>query len=376
MSGRTMSWLLWSLCMIAVSASHVHHIPSAASNASSTAQFTSTSSALDAPKIRPVNSSAFDWWYFDVVSNDPSSLASVVVVFYTTTATAFPFLPPSDSVTLAQIAISFPNGTNFEALATADGATVTTDDNVSSGDWHGSGFKWTHSGDSVYTVVVDAPDIGVKGTIRFSSVAPAHYPCGPAVAGQNMEVGPRIGWANAIPDAASTVELTVGGTKIEFEGIGYHDKNWSDQLFTTNVASWYWGHGRLGPYSIVWFDFLARDGTEYVSAYAAEYGKIIAASCESTSIRVRPTGQNSTYPPVLSTGNPSGYHISLDLVRMGTLHLDVVVTGLLVDNGFSEYTRFVGNITGVLVPVGGNKAEDEEKVLEGKALFEQFKMTK
>jgi hypothetical protein len=39
-----------------------------------------------------------------------------------------------------------------------------------------------------------------------------------------MEVGPHIGWANAIPDAASTVELTINGTKLAFAGTGYHDK--------------------------------------------------------------------------------------------------------------------------------------------------------
>ncbi|KAJ7142929.1 hypothetical protein C8R44DRAFT_568841, partial [Mycena epipterygia] len=329
-------------------ASRVYDIPAAVSNGSSTAQFISAATGLDAPKIHPVNSSAFDWWYFDVVSTDPSSLASVVVVFYTTTATAFPFFVPLDSVTWAEIDVSFPNGTVFRAAATADGATVTVDENVSSGNWNGSGFSWTHTGLSQYTIVVDVPDMGIKGTIKFHSVAPAHYPCGPVAAGQNMEVGPGIGWANAIPDAASTVELTVGGTKLAFTGIGYHDKNWSNQVFTANVASWYWGHGRLGPYSIVWFDFLALDGTEYVSAYAAKYGHIIAASCASNSVRVRPTGENATYPPVLSTGTPSGYHITLEVAHDGILEMDVSVTGILVDDVLSEYTRSVGDITGFL----------------------------
>ncbi|KAJ7445613.1 hypothetical protein FB451DRAFT_1412642 [Mycena latifolia] len=165
------------------------------------------------------------------VATDPGSLASAVVVFYTTTATAFPFFPPADTITLAQISVSFPNGTIFNTIVPADGATVTSEDNVSTGDWHNSGFSWTHTGDSVYTVVIDAPDIGVKGNISLQSVAPTHYPCGPAVAGQNMEVGPNIGWSNAIPDAAAaTVELTVGGTELTtFKGLGYHDKNWSNQ---------------------------------------------------------------------------------------------------------------------------------------------------
>ncbi|KAJ7124610.1 hypothetical protein C8R43DRAFT_1147309 [Mycena crocata] len=354
MASAHISWLLGALWVALTAATRVYNIPSAVSNTSSTALFTSTATCLDEPKISAVDASAFDWWYFDVVSTDPTSLASVVVVFYTTAPAAFPFFPPFpfESVTLAQISVSFPNGTQFSSIIPADGATVVSDGNASSGDWHGSGLKWTHHGDLVYSVSVDVPDLGIIGSIRFRSIVPAHYPCGPAVGGQDMQVAPHIGWANALPDAASTVELIVNGTKLAFSGAGYHDKNWSDQLFTANVASWYWGHGRVGPYSIVWFDYLALDGTEHVSAYAAQNGPILAASCDFTSIRVRPTGENATYPPVRRTGKPSGYHITLDLVDAGTLEVDVLVTGTLVDDGFSEYTRSIGNMTGVVVPRG------------------------
>lgn len=37
-------------------------------------------------------------------------------------------------------------------------------------------------------------------------------------------MGPHIGWANAIPDAVSTVDLVVDGTRLDFTGAGYHDK--------------------------------------------------------------------------------------------------------------------------------------------------------
>ncbi|KAJ7660277.1 hypothetical protein DFH06DRAFT_1194162 [Mycena polygramma] len=369
------STLLAALWLTAASASRTFDIPAAVSNSSSsTALFTSAANGLDEPKIHPVNTSAFDWWYFDVVSTDPKSLASVVVIFYTSSTTAFPFLPPSDSTTLAQIFVSFPNGTLFNATANAESATVRTDENFSSGEWRGTGLKWAHTGEKRYTVTVDAPDLGMKGWISFRSIAPAHYPCGPLAAGQTMEVGPGIGWANAVPDAVSTVALTINGDKLAFTGAGYHDKNWSNQVFTSNVASWYWGHGRLGTYSIVWFDYLGLDGEEHVSAYAAKDGRIITASCESRSIRVRPTGQNSGFPPVASTGNPSGYNVTVDLAEVGTLEVAVSVMDNVVDT--SVYTRAVGSISGAVIPVGGHGAGDEKTVLYGKALFEQFKLTK
>ncbi|KAJ7930558.1 hypothetical protein B0H13DRAFT_1702697 [Mycena leptocephala] len=291
----------------------LYNIPSVVQNGTSEAQFVSSATGLDAPKIQPINGSAFDWWYFDVVSADPTVLSSVVVTFFTSSQHAFPLLDPSESIVVARIWVSFPNGTLWSAASNGDGATVEADGDGSRGTWHGTGFSWTVTPASGYLIVVDAPDVGVTGTISFQPVAPAHYPCGPVVEGASLEVGPHIGWANAVPDAASSVNLSIGGTRLAFKGTGYHDKNWGDEVFTTHVASWYWGHGRIGDYSIVWFDFLDRTGTEFVSAYASKDNGIVAASCSLGSITVRPTGQNSTYPPVISTGNPSGYHISLDI---------------------------------------------------------------
>ncbi|KAJ7171251.1 hypothetical protein C8R46DRAFT_1216831 [Mycena filopes] len=339
--------LLSTLLLATGSSAKIFNIPATVSSGSSTALFNSTATDLDAPKVHPINGSSFDWWYFDVVSTDPKSPASVVVIFYTVAGAAFPFLSPSDAITRAQIFVSFPNGTQFTTITDAAGATVVSDGNVSSGDWGGTGFGWGHSGAN-YTVVIDAPKVGVQGSISFSPVAPAHYACGPAEAGQNMKVGPGIGWSNAIPDAVSSVELIVGDTLLKFTGAGYHDKNWSNELFTDNVASWYWGHGRLGAYSLVWFDFLGLDGTEYVSGYAARDGALVAATCEPGSIRVRPTGQNDTYPPTMSTGSPSGYHITFDLAEAGTLEMDISVVELLFDS--AQYLRSVGNISGVVLP--------------------------
>lgn len=127
------------------------------------------------------------------------------------------------------------------------------------------------------------------------------------------------------------------------------------------MASWYWGHGRLGPYSIVWFDVLGRDGREYVSSYAARDGKIITASC--SGIKVRPTGQNSQYPPVVTSESPQGFHIDLDLGSEGILEVDVTSNVALV--GAIIYTRWTGSMTGGVQ--GG-------PVYPGVALYEEFNL--
>ena len=35
---------------------------------------------------------------------------------------------------------------------------------------------------------------------------------------------PEIGWANAVPDAKAKVHFDIGGQKLQFSGVGYHDK--------------------------------------------------------------------------------------------------------------------------------------------------------
>jgi hypothetical protein len=62
---------------------------------------------LDSPKITPINSTSWDWRYFDVVSEDAQS--SLVVVFYTAPETAFDFSgAPTQSILEASLALNFP----------------------------------------------------------------------------------------------------------------------------------------------------------------------------------------------------------------------------------------------------------------------------
>ncbi|KAH9207554.1 hypothetical protein DL95DRAFT_482702 [Leptodontidium sp. 2 PMI_412] len=344
-------------------------VPNTIVTAPSTAQFVSTAQGLDAPKVHPVNATTFDWWYFDAVSTD--SQESVVIVFYMSTDLGFPFRLPGAAISV-DIFVSFADGSLlFYPINSLPGslgsATVVSEGQGASGVWRNSGFSFDGEDDlSRYTVTIDNPVLGVKGTLVLDSVAPAHYPCDPLGAGANLEVSPHIGWANAIPDANATADFTVSGRKLQFDGYGYHDKNWADQPFAANVHSWYWGHGRLGPYSIVWFDVVGADGNEYISSYAALNGQIIATSCSPGSIRVRPTGRNSQYPPVITSGNPDGFRIDLDLGAAHGGMLSVNVTTKLAVSDVILYTRWIGTMQG---SVSGGP------VYNGIALYEEFKMS-
>jgi hypothetical protein len=169
------------------------------------------------------------------------------------------------------------------------------------------------------------------------------------------------------------------------------EQNWSDRPFMESVQSWYWGHGRLGPYSIVWFSYIAlNDPTNetYVSSYVAKNGDVLVSSCTSSILTVRPFGSSNTtgsrYPP--HAGDiPDGYHLEFELGELNTLlKVNISVDTLVAGDG-QYYMRWTGNLVGEVVHVQGEKRLEacdtthpetrrgcSGTELTGVAVFEQF----
>ena len=201
----------------------IKEIPATAVTGNSTANYVSTQCNLDGPQVSPITNSSWDWWYFDALSTDLKT--SLVIVFYTALPSAFPFLLPSTNVTIVGVYATFANGTRFAVYLDANEAAVVTAGDGSSGEFDGAGAAWVGAPDmSSYQVIIDSPENGVVGAFNLESVAPAHYPCGPAGAGVNMTAGPGIGWSNAVPDAIGEVDFILNGSSFAFTGIAYHDK--------------------------------------------------------------------------------------------------------------------------------------------------------
>lgn len=186
---------------------------------------------------------------------------------------------------------------------------------------------------------------------------------------------PHIYWSNAVPDATATVNVTFASPAVtdpvtmQFaDGVGYHDKNWGDAAFALSVGSWYWGHARLGDYSLVWFDTLdlAAPAAEYFSAYVARDGDVLLSSCAAGAVTVRPWGANDTYPPTVSSGLMQGLEVVFALDDGETLVANVTRGTIVMDYMDSVYIRALGSVTGGLE--GG-------EVLEGRGVFEQFGLT-
>ncbi|EKM52086.1 uncharacterized protein PHACADRAFT_128256 [Phanerochaete carnosa HHB-10118-sp] len=322
-------------------------ISGAPSQGQSNVQLTSSTLGFDAPKTLPINGSSFDWWYFDVVSEDLDY--SLVLVFFAATANGlWKGLPELPASVWVDGQISAPDGPAHNFIADSNDLIVMTMANGSSGTLNGTGWGWAGLPDmSYYELIIDDPEAGVQGTVTFESTTPAQFPCASITAPgeQSFILGSApFGWANALPDANANVDVVINGTRIKFSGAGYHDKNWGPSAVGTVVKSWYWGHARLGPLVVVWFDVISPDGSEHVSSYVSRNSEVLTASC--SNMTVRATGANSTWPPVRGTGAPGGFHISASVEGEGQLEIDVKHKTLLTADPDVTIYRWTGSVSG------------------------------
>ena len=139
-------------------------------------------------------------------------------------------------------------------------------------------------------------------------------------------------------------------------------QNWGDTVFTDHLGSWFWGHGNIGPYSVMYFDGLTPDGVETRSSHVTRDGKILLSGCND--VMARPIGVNSTYPSTQSSGNPGGFHVEFDLGVEGILTVDVKPHFIVVQ-ALEVFTRWVGSVTGGIVG---------QETYTGAALFEEFRL--
>ncbi|TLD08112.1 hypothetical protein PspLS_12127 [Pyricularia sp. CBS 133598] len=354
--------LAWLTCALGASATQ-QFIPSEVLKGPTTPESISQPGNFDGIKLTPGNNAtSYDWWYFDAVS--PTTNESIVIVFYNAGPDAIDV--PRTAPLYVQITGVFANGTRYALQANATGgANFQNNEHGISSVWNGAGSSFAGTNldaDNVeYTVTIDNSAIGLKGTLGLKAVSRPHYPCDLNKPGVTEELIPHVFWANAVPDADATVDFTIHGTPVRFTGLGYHDKNWGDLPHIDAFNTWYWGHARLGPYSLVWFDTLSTNGKEYFSSWITKDGQVVTQSCQQNSVVVRPWGENSLYPPTLNLPAPSGLTMRYDLGSQGAFVANFTreITSVPLPN----YKRFTGSI------VGGFEGGEQ---YEGHALGEQF----
>jgi hypothetical protein len=139
----------------------------------SSAQFTYPGYGLDGPRVDHVNSTVFDWWYFDMISDNVAEgdLSSVVAVFHDGTSGGFQTLLDSPNKIPMTLGGTFPNGTIWRTYSFVSEAVVVADETHSQGSWGDIGHwagdvetgHWAASLDLLETH-------GVRGTFRLKQV--------------------------------------------------------------------------------------------------------------------------------------------------------------------------------------------------------------
>ncbi|KAF2993485.1 hypothetical protein E8E14_001883 [Neopestalotiopsis sp. 37M] len=323
-------------------------------------ELTSVAGNLDGNKMNTsANLTSYDYWWFDLVSTSDKSAVNIVFYNAGDIGNAQPLAVEVSGV--------FANGTRyFNQVLSPDGATISNGPDGISAWWNGTGagFQGTslEAENAQYNVTFDSPELGVFGTIQLNSRAPAHYPCDANVPGADEMHLPRFFWSNAIPDADVSVDLIINGTTVQFDGIGYHDKNWGDQTVLKSPKFWDWGHTRLGPYSLVWYDLLDYNDTEYHRSYIAKDGEILALSCDDKAVITRPLGGNSTWPSAGGLIDIPGVTSTFALPDGGRFEVNVTIESITYDK--VVYTRAVGLATG--------KISGSCETFEGKAFLDEF----
>ncbi|GJD03187.1 hypothetical protein ColKHC_12012 [Colletotrichum higginsianum] len=263
------------------------------------------SNGLGSVQVHGPNATSYEGWYFDAVSTD-----------LTKAITFGPFLFYGEANPLSlKLSISHEDGSFDQFSIPGDKLYVSSLGSGSSAVASDGSYAWYGSPDlSHYRITVDLPEEDISGEIELRST-----PCSDGAPGASFGLNWDLNWVNPIPDAQATVNLKVRGKPYAFSGTGYHDKvcmirypsnniklpvsglrshitsqNFGPYNFIFNLDQWYWGRGRAGDLSVVWFEHVDKQGKSSANAYLAQGNRILHSVC--SGVTVRPFGKDVVFP--------------------------------------------------------------------------------
>lgn len=252
---------------------------------------------FDGQYIYPnASNDAVEWWWGQAIAEPEGSNppAAFQFLFYQ----GYPFSAgprdPSLPEFYVNIAGFFPNGTAFAATAPATAGNVTNNGQEVTGAWPGAGSFKGSSDLSTFAIQINAPSVGIEGTLTLTSDNAHHYGCNSTTDPYFGSVIPsgaelndaetllftQLGWATTVPGAVSSVDMTINGTQLKFTGQGYHDANWSPQPINTAVSSWYFGTATVGPYDLSYISVTPTNSTKILNTgYLSRNGVVLQNQC-------------------------------------------------------------------------------------------------
>ncbi|PLB47420.1 hypothetical protein P170DRAFT_478268 [Aspergillus steynii IBT 23096] len=313
---------------------------------------------------RPINTTGdFEIWYFDFISEDLTTAAHMA---FNVTPTN-PSIPsyPIDAILSSVVDIMLPNKTHFLKEFHPRRGAVSESRDISAGRFGDDTDYVSWRSDVSFnrgSMDIDMPGAELKGRIKWEQAAPPHLPWGLYEKGGTYELVPHLWWTNQGPDLTATVEFEVAIEHIRFSGIGYQDKIWADLPLPAILGPWYWGHVRIGGYSLVWYELVSKFGGKYYSSYLARDGEVLTANCANNTLRVQPFDKDGVYLPPDDFSLPAGFIVSAYVPGEGQFTVNVTNDVLFLVIPDPVTRRWIGHATGGF---------EDGDIFEGSGFWEQ-----
>ena len=307
----------------------------------------------DGFRTRPGGPGTFEWWYFDAVLEDGSTL---VINFMVKDIRGGGGIkqPASPVVTFE---LDRPDGSHVERTMqesedfsfSADRCDVRVGANTFSGDLH------------TYAIHLEIEDL--IADVTLTGRVPSWRPnTGHILFGDDR---PKLfAWLPSVPQGAVEATLTLDGVTKTLSGTGYHDHNWGDAAMQELINHWYWARGEAGDYCVIASNITAErkyGNTEVPIFMLAKNGTIVADN--SSAVRFEKADEH----PDPVTGKPvadttvydyddtanGGEHYRVTFVRENTIVHDRMIESIQGPKhvlaklvGFDgAYMRFTGQVT-------------------------------
>ena len=307
----------------------------------------------DGFRTSPGGPGTFEWWYFDAVLEDGSTL--VINFMVKDIRGGGGIKQPARPVVTFEL--DRPDGThverNFHAhddfAFAVDRCDVRVGTNTFTGDLHS------------YTIHVDIDD--VTADVTLTGQVPSWRPeTGHVLFGDDH---PHLfAWLPSVPQGSVRATLTVDRETRTLTGTGYHDHNWGDAAMPQLINHWYWARAEAGDYCVIASNITAErkyGHTEVPIFLLAENGTIMAD--DSSLVRFTKTDEH----PDPVTGKPvadttvydydatahGGEHYRITFVRENTIVHDRMIDSITGPTHVlaklarfdGAYMRFTGHVT-------------------------------
>ena len=239
---------------------------------------TSPRDHLIRPALSAVNGSAWEQWYFDLVSSTGDQSMGLCV------SRDPSYKMFGKGILRVEFFVALSNGTIIGSTDFVDSSLVRECCGEVRGEWASNDRSYSFRVSKDFSraeAEFNRPDM--SGTFSLSAIAKPRYSDGSMWPSDtaNHEVSPLLHITEPMPAGDARVSFTLAGASepITWSGIGGHNRIWSSLDWFSIVRGWHNGRARVGPYVISLFEDVSKiDGQTYQGSVLFKDGEPVLQS--------------------------------------------------------------------------------------------------